>query len=70
MTSVKFDVKKFNGNNSFSLWRIKMRALLRQQGIAKVLDAEAATIIHKKKMTNMEKNAHRGNSTLSCGLSI
>ena len=37
MATVKFEVEKFNGHNSFSLWHIKMQALLRQQGLAKVL---------------------------------
>ena len=34
----KFEVEKFDGQNSFSLWRIKMKALLRQQGLSKVLE--------------------------------
>ncbi|KAB1211558.1 Retrovirus-related Pol polyprotein from transposon TNT 1-94 [Morella rubra] len=37
----KFEVEKFDGENSFSLWRIKMRALLRQQGLAEILDDKA-----------------------------
>jgi hypothetical protein len=38
MANAKFEVEKFDGHNSFSLWRIKMQALLRQQGLAKILD--------------------------------
>jgi hypothetical protein len=38
MATAKFEVEKFDGQNSFSLWRIKMRALLRQQGLVKVLE--------------------------------
>lgn len=37
MASAKFKVKKFNGQNSFSQWHAKMKALLPQQGLAKVL---------------------------------
>ena len=40
MASVKYKVKKFDGRNSFSLWRIKMRALLMQQGLLKVLSGK------------------------------
>jgi len=40
MTTAKFEVEKFDGHNSFSLWRLKMRALLRQQGLAKILNGE------------------------------
>ena len=34
----KFEVEKFDGQNSFSLWRIKIKALLRQQSLLKVLE--------------------------------
>jgi hypothetical protein len=40
MTTAKFEVEKFDGHNSFSLWLLKMRALLRQQGLAKILNGE------------------------------
>jgi hypothetical protein len=40
MTTAKFEVEKFDGHNSFSLWLLKMRALLRQQGSAKILNGE------------------------------
>lgn len=32
MTIIRSDVEKFNGQNDFGLWRMKMRALLSQQG--------------------------------------
>ena len=31
--STKYDIKKFNGNMSFSFWRIKMDAILTHQGL-------------------------------------
>ncbi|KAL5833031.1 hypothetical protein ACOSQ3_016705 [Xanthoceras sorbifolium] len=37
MATVKFDVEKFNGQKDFSLWRVKMQALLVHQGLAKAL---------------------------------
>jgi hypothetical protein len=40
MATAKFKVEKFDGQNSFSIWRIKVRALLRQQGLAKILNGE------------------------------
>jgi hypothetical protein len=44
MATAKFEIEKFDGQNSFSLWRIKMRALLRQQGLAKVLEPQEEKI--------------------------
>ena len=35
--STKFDIEKFDGNMSFSLWRIKMKAILIHQGLQKAL---------------------------------
>ena len=40
MASAKYKVEKFDGRNSFSLWRVKMRALLVQQGLLKVLSGK------------------------------
>ncbi|KAK2988793.1 hypothetical protein RJ640_004095 [Escallonia rubra] len=36
-TSTKYDLEKFDGSNYLSLWRMKMRAILIQQGLLKVL---------------------------------
>ncbi|KAF5462696.1 hypothetical protein F2P56_018683 [Juglans regia] len=38
----KFEVKKFDGHNNFNLWRVKMKALLRQQGLSNVLDGKVS----------------------------
>nr|GEY18037.1 retrovirus-related Pol polyprotein from transposon TNT 1-94 [Tanacetum cinerariifolium] len=40
MSSHKFDLEKFNGSNDFTLWKVKMRALLIQQGFAVALEGE------------------------------
>jgi hypothetical protein len=40
MASTKFKVEKFDGQNSFSLWHIKMHSLMGQQGLAKILDGK------------------------------
>jgi hypothetical protein len=53
MAITKFKVEKFDGQNSFSLWRIKMRALLQQQGLAKVLKPQEGRI-GIMKLWNME----------------
>ena len=37
MSSMKYKINKFNGKNNFSLWRIKMHALLTHQGFLKAL---------------------------------
>nr|GEW14174.1 retrovirus-related Pol polyprotein from transposon TNT 1-94 [Tanacetum cinerariifolium] len=40
MSSHKFDLEKFNGSNDFTLWKVKMTALLVQQGCAVTLEGE------------------------------
>ena len=35
--SFKFEIEKFNGSNNFELWKVKMRDMLVQQGVAKAL---------------------------------
>ena len=37
VSSMKYEIDKFNGRNDFNLWRLKMRALLVQQGLLKAL---------------------------------
>ena len=58
MASAKFEVEKFDGQNSFSLWRIKMRALLRQQGLAKILDGKMPSTSSKEERAKLEEKAH------------
>lgn len=41
MTSQKFDLEKFNGLNDFTLWKVKMKAILVQQICATSLEGEA-----------------------------
>ncbi|WVZ06123.1 hypothetical protein V8G54_019469 [Vigna mungo] len=53
--ATKFDVEKFNGANDFGLWKIKMEAILIQQGCDEALKGEsrmsdAMTQEEKKKM--------------------
>ena len=58
MATAKFKVEKFDGHNSFSLWRIKMRALLRQQGLAKILDGEVPSTSSTEERKELEEKAH------------
>ena len=40
MSSHKFEIDKFDGSNDFTLWKVKMKAFLVQQGCATVLEGE------------------------------
>ncbi|KAI4328696.1 hypothetical protein L6164_021031 [Bauhinia variegata] len=40
MSLHKFEIEKFNGSNDFTLWKVKMKAFLVQQGCAAALDGE------------------------------
>lgn len=42
MNMVKFEVEKFDSQNSLCLWCVKMMALLRQQGMVKILEEKVA----------------------------
>lgn len=58
MGSTRFDLEKFDGKNDFGLWRVKMRALLVQQGTVAALGGEnnlPATLSEKEKREIMEK---------------
>ena len=58
MGSTRFDIEKFNGDNDFSLWRIKMKALLVHQGVEDALAGESklpATLTDKEKKEMMSK---------------
>uniref|UniRef100_A0A5B7BPW2 Putative retrotransposon protein, Ty1-copia subclass n=1 Tax=Davidia involucrata TaxID=16924 RepID=A0A5B7BPW2_DAVIN len=58
MATAKYLVEKFDGHNSFGLWHIKMRALLRQQGLTKILDGTLPSTLTKEQTTKIEENAH------------
>ncbi|GKV35094.1 hypothetical protein SLEP1_g43407 [Rubroshorea leprosula] len=40
-SGAKYEIEKFNGGKNFNLWRLKMRAMLVQQGLWKALEREA-----------------------------
>lgn len=40
MSSSKFDIERFTGQNDFGLWRIKMKTILVQQGAIDALKGE------------------------------
>ena len=49
MASTRYDLEKFNGENDFYLWSLKMRAILIQQGLDAALDIEEDQIGKKEK---------------------
>ena len=58
LSATRFEIDKFNGKNGFSLWRVKMRALLVQQGLWKALkgkDALPATLLDEEKEDLLER---------------
>ena len=58
VSSAKYEVEKFTGKNSFSLWRIKMRAMLVQQGLLKALSGKEklpSTLSDEQKDEMLEK---------------
>ena len=58
MATIKFDVEKFNGENDFGSWRVKMQALLVHQGSTKALrgrDAQLESMLDKENDEFMEE---------------
>ena len=59
-SGAKYEIEKFNGKKDFSLWRVKMRALLVQQGLLRALegkDSLAAQLLEEEKEDLLE-HAH------------
>jgi len=61
MGSTKYEVEKFTGQNDFGLWRLKMRALLGQQGLVEALDGETKL---EKMMADGDKKQYCRRHTL------
>ena len=58
MRTTKYDLEKYNGKNNFGLWRLKMRAMLVQQGLEDVLGGISKlpnTLTDKEKKDIMDK---------------
>ena len=58
LQTARFEIEKFNEKNDFSLWRVKMRALLVQQGLWKALkgnNALPATLSDEEKEDLLEQ---------------
>ena len=56
MSSLNVKIDKFTGRNSFSLWQIKMRALLKQQGLWAPLSKDNK--VDAAEMATLEEKAH------------
>jgi len=57
MSALNVKIDKFTGRNSFSLWQIKMRALLKQQGLWAPL-AKKDPSVDTAEMASLEEMAH------------
>lgn len=62
----KFDTEKFNGKNDFAFWRLKMRAVLVQQGLEDALEGEnkLPTMLIEKEKKDLLSKAH--NAIILC----
>lgn len=65
MSISRFEAEKFSGKNDFGLWRLKLKAMLVQQGLADALKAnpkgkevEEADPKEKAKKVEMHEKAH------------
>ncbi|KAJ9547247.1 hypothetical protein OSB04_019790 [Centaurea solstitialis] len=58
MPSQMITIDKFTGKNDFSLWRIKMRALLKQHGIWTPLSGERPDEMTESEFAKQDEKAH------------
>ncbi|KAL1558169.1 hypothetical protein AAHA92_08666 [Salvia divinorum] len=63
MSTAKFEVEKFSGRNDFGLWRLKMKAILMQQGLWDILNAgnasdEELDVIEEARRRDMQYKAY------------
>ncbi|KAJ4719063.1 Retrovirus-related Pol polyprotein from transposon TNT 1-94 [Melia azedarach] len=65
MSGMNVKIDKFTGRNSFSLWQIKMRTLLKQQGLWAPLARKPADPITAE-MAVLEEKAHSTIMLVSC----
>ena len=58
--TTKFEIEKFDGKNEFSLWRIKIRALMVQQELSKALKGRKAqpTTMSDEENDELMEKAH------------
>lgn len=54
--AAKFDIEKFNGNN-FSLWKMKIKAVLRNDNCLAAIDGRPTDITDDKKWEEIDGNA-------------
>ena len=57
MSALNVKIDKFTGRNSFSLWQIKMRALLKQQGLWAPLEKKDPGV-DTTEMASLEEKVH------------
>ena len=60
MGSTTFKIEKFNGRNNFGLWQVKMLALLKQQGLYRIVFDKASVpgSVTEFERKEMEMKAH------------
>ena len=54
--ATKFEIEKFNGRN-FSLWKLKIKAILRKDGCLAAISVRPTEITDDKKWSEMDENA-------------
>ncbi|GMI82021.1 hypothetical protein HRI_001871400 [Hibiscus trionum] len=54
--ATKFDIEKFNGRN-FSLWKLKIKAILRKNGCLAAISEWPTDFTDNKKWNEMDENA-------------
>ena len=62
--AARFEAEKFTGDNDFGLWRVKIRAMLVQQGLGAVLNSTEVKVLDEKETQKCEEMMAKAHSTL------
>ena len=58
MSTTKYDIENFNGRNDFGLWKMKMEAILIQQGITLLSDKDLLESMIEKERQEVQRKAY------------
>ena len=58
MSTTKYDIENFNGRNDFGLWKMKMEAILIQQGITLLSDKVLPESMIEKERQEVQRKAY------------
>ncbi|MFQ6661961.1 hypothetical protein Gotur_029954 [Gossypium turneri] len=57
MTTIRFEIEKFDGETNFNLWQIRMMTILVQTGLKKVVTEKKPENLNQTEWEELDENA-------------